>query len=178
MMKKIKDVFYNMNDILVAVVIVALAAFVIVSNIDSILAYPSSIAEDIKVPEQETPTDYAENPASDEPESGDDTTDQQGSTDSDSDQQSPDGGGVSGQEGTAGQQNSDGEKVENYAVYINSGSTGAQIADILIEVGLIKDRQEFYNAVAAAGVEGKLKAGNFIIPSDATPAEVISIITN
>jgi cell division protein YceG involved in septum cleavage len=66
----------------------------------------------------------------------------------------------------------------NYSVYINYGQTGDQIADVLISVGLIKDRQEFYSAVAAAGAEGKLQAGNFIIPSDATPAEVVSIITN
>lgn len=171
-MKKLKDAFYDINDIMVALIIVALAALVIVTNIDSILAYPSSIAEEIEVPEEETPTTYAENPPVTDPDSSDSTDDQQGTgtTGAGIDDSDADGGGTSGNPGT--------DEVENYSVYINSGSTGDQIADILIGVGLFKDRQQFRDAVAVAGVEGKLKAGNFIIPSDSTPAEVISIITN
>lgn len=174
-MKKLKDAFYDINDIMVALIIVALAALVIVTNIDSILAYPSSIAEQIEVPEEETPTNYAENPPVTDPNSGDSTDDQQGTGTTGAgieDQNDPDtdGGGNSGNPGTG--------EVVNYSVYINAGSTGDQIADLLIGVGLFKDRQQFRDAVAVAGVEGKLKAGNFIIPSDSTPAEVISIITN
>jgi len=153
-MKKLKDIFYDLNDIMVALVIVALASLVIVTNIDSILAYPSSIAEEINVPEEEVPTNYAENPPITDSGSSDSSDDQQGTT----------GAGI--------------EEVVNYSVYINSGSTGDQIADLLIGVGLFQDRQQFRDAVAAAGADGKLKAGNFIIPSDSTPAEVISIITN
>jgi len=169
-MKKVKDVFYDLNDIMVALIIVALATLVIVTNIDSILAYPSSIAEEIQVPEEKTPTNYADNPPITDSNSGDAAVDQQGTTGAGIDDQNATGGGTSGNEGS-------GEAV-NYSVYINSGSTGEQIADLLIGVGLFKDRQQFYDAVAAAGAEGKLQAGNFIIPSDSAPAEVISIITN
>jgi len=169
-MKKLKDAFYDLNDIMVALVIVALAALVIVTNIDSILAYPSSIAEEINVPEKETPTNYAENPPVTDPDNSDSDDDQQGTTGAGIDDPDADGGGTSGNPGTG--------EVVNYSVYINSGSTGDQIADILIEVGLFKDKQQFRDAVAAAGAEGKLRAGNFIIPSDSTPAEVISIIAN
>ncbi len=42
-MKKLKDIFYDLNDILVALVIVAVAAFAIVTNIDSILNYPAPL---------------------------------------------------------------------------------------------------------------------------------------
>ena len=169
-MKKLKDTFYDINDIMVALIIVALAALVIVTNVDSILAYPSSIAEEIKVPEEETSTNYAENPPVTDPDTGDSTDDQPATTGSGIEDPDADGGGTSGNPGTG--------EVENYSVYINAGSTGDQIADLLIGVGLFKDRQQFRDAVAVAGVEGKLKAGNFIIPSDSTPAEVISIITN
>lgn len=171
-MKKIKDIFYDLNDILVALIIVALAAFVILSNINSILNYPTAIAENIKTPDVKTPTHYADNP----PVAGDDrnTTGEgidQNAAGSEGKDKNATGSAVD-QKGTDG-----GKKAENYSVYINSGSTGQQIADILISVGLFKDRQEFYTAVTAAGADGKLKAGNFIIPSNSTPAEVVQIIT-
>ena len=166
MMKTLKDIFYDLNDILVALIIVAIATFVIVTNIDSILNYPTSIAEAIQVPEEQTPTNYAENPTDDQQGSGENTSGQE-TTGAGVDQNNPD-------DQDKGTRNG---KVEQYSVYINPGSTGAQIADTLISVGLFKERQEFYNAVTAAGADGKLRAGNFIIPSDATPAEVIDIIT-
>ena len=168
-MKKIKDIFYDMNDILVALIIVAVATLVIYSNIDSILAYPSQIAEEIQTPEDQTPTNYAENPPIKDPDSSDSTN--QGTTVSGIDGQTPEGEDAQGQAG-----NSE-DTPENYSIYINTGSTGEQIAEVMISVGLFKDKHEFYNAVAAAGAEGKLQAGNFIIPSDATPAEVIAIIS-
>jgi len=170
-MKKVKDVFYDLNDILVALIIVVLAAFVIVSNIDSILNYPTSIAEEIQTPEKDTPTHYADNPPI-EQNQDEGTADDQTTSDAAVDQ-----GSTNGQD-TSTDNNQANDKPASYSVYINPGSTGQQIADILISVGLIKDRQEFYSAVTAAGADGKLKAGNFISPSDATPAEVVSIITN
>ena len=192
-MKKLKDLFYDMNDILVALVIVAVACLVISSNIDSILAYPSRVAEQIQVPEEKTPTNYAENPPIKDPNSQ--TQDQSGNTDGTGDDQSGsdqnqtgDGNGVqgnagdgqghpSGQQGGTDQGNTGTGEVVKYSVYIAPGSTGEQIADIMIKVGLFSSRQEFINAVNAVGAESKLQAGTFIIPSDSTPAQVISIIT-
>lgn len=167
-MKKLKDIYYDLNDILVALIIVAVAALVIVTNIDSILNYPSSVAAEIQIPEEKTPTTYAENPPITN-EGGGNTTAGQGTTGTAVGGQNTTGGGVSGSPGTS--------EVIQYSVYINFGETGDQIADKLIGVGLIKDRRQFHEAVAAAGAEGKLQAGNFIIPSDATPAEVVSILT-
>ncbi len=167
-MKKLKDIFYDLNDIMVALIIVAVAAFVIIANIDVILNYPSSIAAEIQVPEEDTPTNYAENPPISD-QNGDDAVSDQGTTGAGIDDQNTSGGGVTGNPGTG--------EVVNYSVYINYGETGDQIADKLVSLGLFKDRQEFNSAVATAGAEGKLQAGNFIIPSDSTPAEVISIIT-
>ena len=168
-MKKIKDIFYDFNDILVALVIIAAAALVITSNIDSILKYPSVIAAEFQIPEGETPTKYAENPPIVD-QNGDTPVSDDGEAGSAVDDQNSDGLDASDNPGSV-------EPV-NYSVYINPGSTGDQIADLFIGIGLFKDRQEFNSAVAAAGAEGKLQAGNFIIPSDSTPAEVISIITN
>lgn len=188
-MKKIKDIFYDMNDFLVALIIIAVAALVITTNINSILNYPSSIAAEIQVPEEKTPTNYAENPPITEPGS-DDASDQGTTTSAGIADQNTTGGGVSGSSGTnGGTSGSTGanvggsgaggsEKPAEYSVYINPGSTEDKIADILVGVGLFNSRQEFNSAVAAAGAAGKLRAGNFIIPSDSTPAEVISILTH
>lgn len=188
MIKKLKDIFYDLNDILVALMIVALAAFVIATNMESILAYPSVIAEEIQLPEEEGPTQYAENPPiTNEP--GDEGGDEGTAGTADGDQnasgngQNTSGGGVSGNEGPAGGTSgsegagSSGGAVVNYSVTIQYGMTGDQIADLFIGLGLFNDRREFNNAVTAAGKEGKLQAGTFTIPSDSTPAEVISIIT-
>lgn len=164
-MKALKDIFYDLNDIMVALIILAVAGLVIVTNIDSILDYPSSVSAEVQEPERETPTIYAENPPiTNDITSGAITGNEEGDSD-----QNTTGGGVTGNPGTG--------EVVKYSVYINSGETGDQIADKLISVGLFKDRQQFSNAVTAAGAEGKLRAGEFIIPSDSTPAEVISIIT-
>ncbi|MDD4564416.1 MAG: hypothetical protein PHE79_02940 [Eubacteriales bacterium] len=168
-MKKIKDIFYDLNDILVALIIVVAAAFVIVQNIDTIMAYPSIVYDEIQNSEYDLPTDYAENPPL---EGADNGTTGAGMNIPNSDQQgSGDGGGASGHEGTGT------TEPVNHSVYIASGSTGEKIADTLIKAGLFESRQEFLDAVTAAGAEGKLQAGNFTIPSDATPAEVVSIIT-
>ncbi len=168
-MKKIKDIFYDLNDILVALVIIAVAALIITSNIDSILKYPSVVAAETQVPEEETPTHYAENPPIVDP-NGETPVSDDGDAGSAVNDQDSDGLGAS--------DNPVSDEPENYSVYINPGSTGDQIADLFIGIGLFQDRLEFNSAVAAAGAEGRLQAGNFIIPSDSTPAEVISIITN
>ncbi len=171
-MKKIKDIFYDLNDVLVALVIVVIAAFVIISHIDTILAYPSDIHEEFQAEEENIPTNYAENPPITDPDNDITTVDPQGTTEAGMNQQNPgDGSGTSGNEGAGS------PELTNYSVYIEYGATGEKIADILVGIGLFESRQGFYNAVAAAGAEGKLQAGTFIIPSDATPAEVVSILT-
>lgn len=167
-MKALKDIFYDLNDILVAAVILAVAALVIFTNIDSILDYPSSVSAEVQMSEEETPTTYAENPPITNDITGS-AIDGQGTTGGGTDDSNTTGGGVTGNPGSG--------EVVNYSVYINYGETGDQIADKLIGVGLFKDRQQFYDAVSAAGAEGRLQAGEFIIPSDSTPAEVVSILT-
>jgi hypothetical protein len=209
MIKKLKDIFYDLNDIMVALIIIAVAALVIAANIDSILAYPSSIAEEIQLPGDEAPTQYAENPPIGDQNGGE--TDGQGTIGAGADTQNgggqntdgqsssgtagqtATGGGVSGntgqgQTGQPGQSSANGSggsggsgsesaAPAKVTVSIPSGATGDKIADILIGAGLVKSRQEFNQAVAAVGAEGKLQAGNFTIPSNATPAEIVSIIT-
>lgn len=44
-MNRIKDFFYDKNDIFVALIILAIAAFVIYIRIDTIMAYPETLVE-------------------------------------------------------------------------------------------------------------------------------------
>ena len=76
-MKKLKDFFYDKNDILVVLLIVAVAAFVIYTSINSIMAYPEQYASEMAATEsmpavEETTIDAQ--PSTEEPESTDSTT--------------------------------------------------------------------------------------------------------
>ena len=178
-MKKLKDIFYDLNDIMVALIIVALAALVIVTNIDTILAYPSDTSGKSLTSEEDTPTNYAKNP----PVTDQGDADASGTTESAVGQDTTGSGLLSGSTSVGGVTepkspgSTDPGKVENYSIYIKPGSTGDQIADLMIGVGLFTDRKQFNDAVTAAGKDGRLQAGTFIIPSNATTAEVIAIIT-
>ena len=44
-MNRIKDFFYNKNDVIVALIILAAAAFIIYTRIDAIMAYPETLAD-------------------------------------------------------------------------------------------------------------------------------------
>lgn len=47
-MKKIKDFFYDKNDIIIVLLIVAAAAFLIYNRIDAIMDYPAKYAEEME----------------------------------------------------------------------------------------------------------------------------------
>jgi len=72
-MKKIKDFFYNKNDIIIVLLIVALAAFIIYTRVDAIMKYPEKMAD-----KAETQTEQQqETKAEDGKTSEDDDTDAQ-----------------------------------------------------------------------------------------------------
>ena len=52
-MKKLKDFFYNKNDIFIVLIIVAVAAFIIYTRVDSIMTYPEKQAAKIAHQEAE-----------------------------------------------------------------------------------------------------------------------------
>lgn len=181
-MNKIKDFIYDKNDLLVALAIVALAALIIVFRVDTIMAYPSSKGE------SKPPVSEVKPPINEDTSMGGSIEDDD--QDQDLDQEGDDQEGEAGQGGEQeGQENDDqsqGEetppdnKVEGeglVSIYIESGSTGSDIARLLVNAGLVETREDFYNAVREAGADTKLKAGNFKIPAKASPSEIVQIIT-
>ena len=172
-MNRLKDIIYDKNDIVIALFIVVIAGLLIYNRIDVIMDYPSVLAAEA-VAESSEGEESSLDPSienENEIETGTEIdTETETETDTTIEEPTlPDP--VAGQ--TTGQ-----PTVDQVSVYIEYGSTGSQIAQILVDSGLITSKDQFYDAVAAAGADTKLQAGSFKIPSDATPAKIISIITN
>lgn len=162
-MNKVKDFIYDKNDLLVAFIIVAVAAFVIMMRVDIIMAYPLTITLD------ENPSDHVAVVSPNRPEIPQ-YEDPAGTSDPDAEQENENPPTVA--------QPPANSNVGRVSIYIEYGSTGSQIAQLLIDAGLIDSKEDFYNAVTEAGADTKLQAGSFKIPSNATLPEIVRIITN
>ena len=175
-MNKLKDIIYDKNDLLIALLILLCAAFVIYGKIDVIMDYPSTLEASALSEAEEEPvqytgsTDEEEGTASPDSEEQDDETPESEETDAPADTSATE----TEPSDTEGSTNGSAEKI---TVTIDYGATGSDIAQILVDAGLLDSRQEFYDAVNKAGADTRLKAGEFNIPMNATPDEIISVIT-
>lgn len=59
-MKKLKDFFYDKNDIIIVLLIVAIAALIIYTRIDSIMSYPAEYASKAAATEKKETTEKKE----------------------------------------------------------------------------------------------------------------------
>jgi hypothetical protein len=183
-MQKIKDILYDTNDLLVAFVIIALAAVLIWDRIGVILDYPSASAGDavyqedggVLTGEDGTDADSADATT----ESPEDTADATGAADGEADGDSgapADDATADGGTQTETPAGTDPAEPTQYSLYIAYGETAKQIAEKLLESGLIKNVNEFYDALIAADAATRLQAGTFIITEGVTPAEIVDILT-
>lgn len=174
-MNKIKDIFYNKNDVLIALVIVLVAGYVIVDRIGVIMDYPSMLtaaaAEQNGEVVPENPDTDAVEPDSETPDPDEPGTDDPG-TDGDNSAVDPPATDPDPEQ-TTGE-----PTVQQVSIHIEYGTNGSQIAQLLVDAGLLENTSAFYTALSAAGADTKLQAGSFKIPSNATPAQIIQIITN
>ena len=69
------------------------------------------------------------------------------------------------------------EEVVMYAVYINPGESLEVIGEKFVSVSLFRSAEDFIQLANEMGVTTQIKAGNFIMPSNSTPEEVMQIIT-
>ncbi len=176
-MKKIKDLIYDYNDILLALLIIAAAAAIIMWRVNDIMAYPEYLqgkAQDIQM----TDVDFEGIDLSQQPVDDFNTDPEDIVVDIPPDGQS-EGDGIT-QPGVEdpGSENSDEEYVttKDIQVTIPRGSTGTKIADILVECGAIKNREAFLAMVEAKNKATKLQAGTFKIPAGSTVEDVVNII--
>ncbi len=73
-MKKLKDFFYNKNDIFIVIIIVAIAGFIIYTRVGSIMTYPETQSEKIAV-SQPSSTASVQTEETKEPTQTDDSSD-------------------------------------------------------------------------------------------------------
>ena len=148
-MKKIKDFFYNKNDIIIVLLIVALAAFIIYTRVDSIMAYPEKMADKADVQTEQQDEAGAEDKSKSE-DSG---------SDSDSDKKS------------------DSDKSKDVSIEITGDDTAVTVAEKLEDAGIISSATKFEGYIANEGKEDALKTGTFTIPTGSSNEEILDIIT-
>lgn len=160
-MQKIKDLIYDKNDLFIALVIICIAGILIFNRVEAIMAYPATLAGNAGSNTQE-PVDTPTPPATDTTDQGTPPT-EPAKEPTDPVKTPPTAQGNAG--------------VVNHSVYIEPGSSGEKIAEVLLSVKLINSTSEFVNAVDNAGLSSKLKAGTFVIPSNSTLDQTIAILT-
>jgi len=161
-----RNFLYNKSDILIAIVIIAVAAVIIWTRVDAIMGTPDEKSKDTPtVTSETTPTPPAVTdgsnggeapevlPTPDEEEDG--TTTDSGVTDDP----------VTGDE----------EPVE---FTVDVGSAASTVANDLEAAGLVESADAFINELEKQNAVTKLKAGTFKIPVGASVSEIVKKLTN
>ena len=178
-MNKIKDLFYNLNDVFVALAIIAVAGFIILWRVGVIMDYPAYAASlkkaavtqaEVSFADMDlTPGEVNENlnanpenfdaqqPAEQQPETPEQPQEQQPET------EAPEQGGSTVKQDTT--------------FTIPAGSSCDKIGTLLEEKGLISSKSEFIKEVIAKKADTKIKSGDFKIPAGSTIDDIIAIIT-
>lgn len=173
-MNKIKDFFYNINDIVIALIIIGLAALLIMSRINAVMDYPNThgLVTESEISNSADPAGSNSNGENGE---GNINADGNGSGEGSEGENGSGSGEAGGQDNESNGNAGSGQYP--FSVYISYGQTVAEIGQIMVDLGLFSSVDEFMSAVDAAGAATKLQTGTFIIPQDASHDEVISIIT-
>ncbi len=169
-MKKLKDLIYDYNDIVLAILIILIASAIIFWKVSDIMAYPAFAKAQQEANQQEqtidmtdvdltpTPVDENVNPGTDEITSGGEQ------------EQTP---VTPTQETTP--QNTTGAVDKKFEV--KQGDYFSTAAKNLKNAGLIDDTQKFIDTVKSMGLESKLQIGIFTIPAGATYEQIAKILT-
>ena len=153
-MRAIRNFIYNTSDILVALIILAVAVLLIWSRIDVIMGYPGdeapsepAVAETVETPDIEVTTE--------------DGTVEEGAA-----EVNP----GSGYEGPV--------DPENYIkVSIPNGSSNDVVAGLLKQAGVLSDTNDFINAIQNSEYNGAVIPGDHWIPKGADMTTVIRSLT-
>ena len=176
--KRFKDLVYDYNDIVVALLIVAVAGAIIAWRIGVIADYPKYLAaihagqeqdpgfDDLDLTEIETDDNLNENP--DEIE-----TDPDVKTPAGPESETEQSGGQTTPPVASGV-----FKTKNEAAFtVPAGVTASKIAQLLYDAHLVESKEAFLSAIARANAETHLKAGTFTVPAGSTADDVVRILT-
>jgi len=164
-MKHIKNFFYNINDLILAVIILAAAAVLIYWRLDIILDYPEkmlessnndTIIEEIQVPEEEPAVSEAEEEP--EPEEEKEPVEEEPAVET-------------------GSIFIDGKLSEDVTVKIQGGSANAAV-NSLISANFFDDYNQYSDAVKSfGGTPENIKAGTYSFRKDTTLERILDVIT-
>ena len=170
-MNKIRDLIYNISDILVTLVIITAALVLIGWRVSAIMEYGtsgSSLSSDLSDAILSHITSFTDSD-NDAPEpAGSEAGD---ASDADGAKDSPAAGG---QDTDA----SDSPAAEAWRFTVNNNESAESIAASLESSGIIPDQAAFLDVVYQANADTRLKAGTFSIPRGATSEEILSILTS
>lgn len=174
MLEKLKDILYDVSDIMMSLVIVALIFFVVSWKISDSLAF------EVKIPEKSG----AEEVVTQDPnlvdieevtDSGQSSSEATGETAQAESGESTEASGSSETSSTDAKPG--GTQVNMVGVTkeieIKSGSSGYSIGKLLAEEGLVADTQTFIKRVEELGLGAKLRSGTFTLSSDMSLDEII-----
>ena len=159
-MNKIKDFFYNKNDIIIVLIILVAAAFIIYGRIGAIMDYPKVFAE--KTAESQQIESATEEEAVVSSASSEGQTSQSSTGDVRSSSES-------------GSTKSDSGYI---SIVIKDSDTSSSVARKLYKAGVVDSAKDFESYIKKKGKAKSIKSGNFKIPSKASDKEILNIIAN
>lgn len=157
--ERFKDFIYNYSDIFITLIIIVAALVLITWRTGIVLDYTAG-------------DEAAANAAAQAAEEAENGEEGNGAALS-AEPENPDGT----EEDTAGIESQMSPDGSVYTITIPTGATSYNIANILLQSGLISDTQSFLDAVSASGADSRLKAGTFTIPAGSTNEDIITILT-
>lgn len=168
MIGKIKDLIYDFNDILVALLILAVAAGVITWKLADIMAYPEYLAQQAGT--------YVASAKTDEPVDMSDVDLTIDNTVVDINTDIEDANSETLGTETQPVEEQPTAPVGETKITIPAGSYASKIAQILFDAGLVSSTDDFLKELSAEKADTKLKAGTFTIPAGSTMQEIIAIL--
>jgi hypothetical protein len=178
-----RDFFYNKGDIMIAVLIILVAAFVIYVRVGVIMDYSHSGENSgsllPKPPSVEEIIDYVTgSEASGGAQQGGENTGEAPAEQTTPPQEETPSVQPEGEPQTEAPptENPPAQQTE-IKIVVDAGDAASVIADKLLAAGAISDKQAFLSDVAAQGADSRLKMGTFTIPAGASHADIIAILT-
>ena len=186
-----RDFFYNKGDVLIAVLIILVAAFVIYLRVGVIMDYSASGGS--LLPNPLAALGSAADKDDDDADDVDDSADQDSVGDAalGVPPAEPADGGAEPAEPAADEpaeippedlQMDEPEPEpppppQEVQITVSAGDNGGIIADKLIAAGLITDKQGWISDLVASGADRNVKQGTFTIPTGSSHSEIIEILT-
>jgi type I restriction-modification system DNA methylase subunit len=163
-----RNFLYNKSDILIAVIIIAVAAFVIWTRVDAIMSTGDEAAAAQTTVTQDVPEADDPNATDDE---GEATDQDAAETDTPTDEE------LAAEESAAAEEEAAAEDDTPQEFTVEVGSAASTVAQDLEAAGLVDEAQDFIDELEAQNAVTKLKAGTFKLKPSMSVAQIVKKLT-